>query len=1089
VERAAPRPAHADGASLLVQLNAYRAASAARETFQRHCVPAGAWWQSAAANTADATERLAFAAAVLSVLLHRRSGQAGFGLGVCGTDGHRAAQLVLADVGPEGTFRALQGDVLRQLKSATGAPPQASARCNVTIGEAPADPLDVAPELAVVFSPSGAGDVATLQADASIAGPWLREFADQCRLVAEQARQAPATRVGDFTLVTASGAALLPELSTPIPCPRHAPLVETILDRAREAPSAPAVECDGRSHTYDQLRIRFTAVAQALIARGVRAGDVVAVTGARSFGVVAAMLGVMQAGGVLLTLDPRLPVRRRTAMVEQARARWLVKLDGTDLDGLPAAGTLAIASDGSLLEASPPDSLLPTVGPDDPAYLFFTSGSTGTPKAVLGRHGGLAHFLAWQRSTFEVGPGDRASQLTALSFDVVLRDTFLALGAGATLCIPDESDVLDPSRIVPWLRERAVTTIHVVPSLARLWLDHLPEGRAIPSLRRVFFAGEPLTDSLVERWRARVHDGGAIVNLYGPTETTLAKCWHLVPEAPQAGVQPIGRPLPQTQVLILDAARRLCGLDVAGEIAIRTPFRTLGYLDNPTANATAFVRNPARDDPEDLVYLTGDSGRLRSDGLLEIRGRIDNQIKIRGVRIEPAEVEACLARHPRVAQAVVVGREDARGDKRLVAYVVERGDAVVDGEVVQGYAAWLRERLAEPMVPSAFVRLERLPLNANGKVDKRALPEPGPAIGHAGDAAQPESELHRRMATVWQDLLGVSAVGIDDNFFDIGGHSLLAVQAVRLTEAATGVACTLPDLFAAPTIRALARRLEHATAGSDAATVIALRSGGSGTPFFCVCGIHLYRELAHRLEPESPVYGIFLPTESALFDAPGATGANSSPSVEKLATDYLAALREVQPRGPYRLVGVSFGGVLAFEMAQQLAAAGERVELLAMLDSMLPRALRRNWARWLLEHLRKARREGTAALAAKLRRRLARAHGAAPSSSRPVADENQRLQAIRQAIYKTATARYAPRRYAGRALLVRATDPGFFESDIADPSYGWADLVAELSVREVPGDHLGILRGHSAERLAHALSAELDHGRQRATDRSGVATV
>jgi thioesterase domain-containing protein len=327
-------------------------------------------------------------------------------------------------------------------------------------------------------------------------------------------------------------------------------------------------------------------------------------------------------------------------------------------------------------------------------------------------------------------------------------------------------------------------------------------------------------------------------------------------------------------------------------------------------------------------------------------------------------------------------------------------------------------------------------------------------------------------------------LGLDDNFFDIGGHSLLAVQAVRAVEKESGHACSLPDLFAAPTVRALSALLPTARSSRIAPMVIPLRSEGNDTTVFCICGIHLYQELADQLAPRMPVVGIFLPCEEAFYRSDPSPAA--APSVEEMAAQYLVALRAAQPHGPYRLLGVSFGGVLAFEIAQQLLAAGERVECLAMLDSMLPRALRRNWGRWAMEHWSRARRGGWRSIAVRVARRFDGGLGASggdPSRS----DESARLEEIRQTIYRAATSRYLPRPYPGAALLVRATDPGFFKSDIADRSYGWGNIVRDLQFADVTGDHLSILRIPNVQALAAAVAAEIARGAPSAPRPSPVA--
>ncbi len=1043
---------------------------------------------SGVGDVGSSIDAMAFFVAVVTLLLQRHSSQAEVCVSLVGLPADRRGEVCTLRLAVDAamTFDAVRAQAALALhpgpedRAVAVVPPSNVVLAFGELTSVPMASATAAPaELVVSIRAVGSAWILAIDHDSrAVDSTWAFDFAEQVLGIAREAAVSPARRLTDFSLLTERAVSILPDPSQPLEMPAHALIADTIREWAVSSPEAIAVVFDGRDFTYGQLAAFAERVARAIAARGVPPGCTVAVTGRRSFALVGAMIGVLRAGGVLVMLDPKLPRQRRQIMIEQSGSALLFSVcaqgDARDATatkenfGLPV---LTCEEDGDVVGWSDtPDVWIPPrLGPDEPAYIFFTSGSTGMPKAVRGRHAGLSHFLSWQRSTFEVGPGDRASQLTALSFDVVLRDTFLALGAGATLCIPAEEDVLDPSRILAWLESTGVSIVHIVPSLARLWLDYVPADVTLRSLRCVFFAGEPLTDVLVERWRCAFPGDAQIINLYGPTETTLAKCFRRVPAPPDPGVQLIGRPLPQTQVLILDKSRRPCGLNEAGEIAIRTPFRTSGYLGNEPANAAAFMVNPWRNDADDLVYLTGDSGRYRSDGMLEIRGRIDNQVKIRGVRIEPAEIEACLARHPAVAACVVVARDSDAGEKFLVAYVVDRVREE-ESDTAGDHRAFLRERLPETMIPSAFVRLEALPLNANGKVDKKALPAPDLVSRSASSFVAPENDLQRRVSEIWCHVLGLERIGIDDSFFDIGGHSLLAVQLVRRVESEIGLPCELSDLFAESTIRKLTAVLGKPREGRVDATVIPLQRKGRALPLFCICGIHLYQELANRFSPDVPVYGIFVPSERILYEQ-RVDATVPLPGVEEMAAEYVRAVRSAQPSGPYRLMGVSFGGVLAFEMAQQLHRAGEHVTYLALLDSMLPAALRRNWFRWATEHARRAHAEGVRALAGRLLRRMR------PRRELPDAgydDENARLGALRQSIYAAATRRYVPRAYAGRALLVRAIDQGFFKSDICDSTYGWGRLVAKLRICDAQGDHLSILVPPNVDALAAELRSELD---------------
>jgi amino acid adenylation domain-containing protein len=717
-------------------------------------------------------------------------------------------------------------------------------------------------------------------------------FLEQYVAILEQIAADPARPVASLDLATPRSRTHIPDPALPLDTPPRVHVPDAIAAWVARTPEAVALQQGRETLTYAELGARIASIAEQLHAHGFQRGDVVAVTGPRSIDVIVAMAGTLHAGGVLLTLSPDLPEQRRRLMLAEADARFLLEC-GDQVAALKAA-------------TSSPHSR-------DSAYVFFTSGSTGTPKAILGTHDGLAHWLAWQRETFRVGPGDRCAQLTGLSFDVVLRDVFLALTSGATLVLPAADDT-DTLRFLD--RER-VTMTHTVPSVAESWLHGKPDDVSLAQFRCVFFAGEPLTSSLVTRWRSAFP--GVIANLYGPTETTLAKCCYVVPEQPRAGVQPLGRTLPQTQALVLTPSRALCGVGEPGEIAIRTPFRSRGYLNNAGENAKRFIVNPFTGREDDLVYLTGDRGVIGADGLVEFRGRIDQQVKVRGVRIEPMEITAVLQSCPTVASCAVIAR-----DEMLVAYVVLEKNARENVPALQEYLA---QRLPAVMVPQAFVFLEALPLTANQKLDRERLPAPSAPRAKASRYVMPRDAVELTLVQIWEELLNVRPIGVTDRFFDVGGHSLLALRLLVEVERRLGRKVPLPALFEEPTIEHLAKVVRR----NDEAwpLMVTLRAGSQCRKLFLIHpggGTLLnYVHLIRHLPPDVPIHGI---------QARGLDGVREPhQTLASMATDYIAEIRRVQPEGPYLIAGHSLGGVIAFEIARQL---GDEVAFLGLLDSAVP---------------------------------------------------------------------------------------------------------------------------------------------------------
>ncbi|MCP5015771.1 MAG: amino acid adenylation domain-containing protein [Ketobacter sp.] len=622
---------------------------------------------------------------------------------------------------------------------------------------------------------------------------------DQYQHLLAQIVISPERAITRYSLVTQRSQTILPDPCHPLNQPVYPPVTEMFRSRVQQQPDTPAVEQQGQQWTYQALYNQAQTIAHHLCEQGIGKGDVVAVSGQRSFGLLAGMLAVFYSEAVLLTLDPNLPPARQQIMLDEAEARALLRVDEND----PTTTQLELLPT--------PDARRPT---PDAAYLFFTSGTTGKPKGILGTHQGLAHFLHWQQETFAIGPADRCAQLTALSFDVVLRDIFTPLTSGATLCLPDV-DASDPHHLLPWLQREKITLLHTVPTLAQLWLNHRPDDVTLPHLRLAFFAGEPLPQTLVQRWQQQLASHGQVINLYGPTETTLAKCYYPVPTPPPPGVQPVGRPMPHAQALLLNSSDQLCGIGESGEIVLRTPFRTLGYLNNPEETAVRFMVNPFTavspthqlqiNNPEtDWLYRTGDRGRYRPDGLLEIMGRVDHQIKIRGMRIEPGEIAVVLQQHPTVQTALVLPW-DNDGEKQLAAYLIAPSAATTLPTHLRQFAS---ERLPLHMVPTAYILIDALPMNANGKVNRQALPKPAAAALPSLPYAPPQTPFEEIMVTIWQAVLGKEQVGINNNFFDLGGHSLLATQIISRVRDQFEVDLPVRALFEHATIAALSACVE-----------------------------------------------------------------------------------------------------------------------------------------------------------------------------------------------------------------------------------------------------------------------------------------
>ena len=568
------------------------------------------------------------------------------------------------------------------------------------------------------------------------------------------------------------------------------------------------------SVTYAELDRAAAGLAARLVAHGVEKGSAVAILSSRSFDHVLGILAILKAGGRFVPLEPRTPPRRLAAMLALVSPRCFLLGEGgtAALAAMPASGAEAavIELDGRP-ESDAGGSAPPVeIGPDDACYVYFTSGSTGQPKGIAGRYKSIGHFIRWEIETFGVAAGWRVSQLTAPSFDAFLRDLFTPLCAGGTICAPESRDVvMDAERLSDWLAAARVNVVHTVPSLFRTLL-HVSPPRPLPDLRWVLLAGEPLLPSDVKHWTELYGTAARLVNLYGPTETTMTKLFHcVVPGDGEKRSIPIGKPMPGARALVLDARGRTCPPRGVGEIHIRTPYRSLGYVGREDLTREAFIPNPFSSDPNDLIYKTGDLGRQLEDGTFELLGRRDNQVKIRGVRLELTEIEDLLLTHGQVREAAVVDREDENGTRFLCAYVVAAQP--LGGTELRDFLA---QSLPEYALPSVFVSLGSLPRTLSGKVDRRSLPAPEKlrAEAPAGFVA-PRSGSEEMVAEIFARVLGRARVGVHESFFALGGHSLLATQLLSQVRTAFGAEVALRALFEAPTISGLTAIVEAALRG------------------------------------------------------------------------------------------------------------------------------------------------------------------------------------------------------------------------------------------------------------------------------------
>lgn len=690
--------------------------------------------------------------------------------------------------------------------------------------------------------------------------------------------------------------------------------------QAQQTPEAIALAFDSESLTYAALNRRANQIAHYLRAQGVGPETLVGLCMDRTFDMVAGMLGILKAGGAYVPLDPGYPPERLAFMIRDSQTQLLLTQQPV-LDLLPASGarTICVDRDWDSISSCATDDPAPNTGPSDLAYVIYTSGSTGTPKGTLLEHRGLCNLIEAQTRCFGVDHKSRVLQFASLSFDASVSEIFMALCTGATLHLARQADMASADDLLRVLRDERITTVTLPPSVLKV-LD----ASQLPDLRTVVAAGETCPAAVVEKWSP----GRDFFNAYGPTETTvcasIARC-----DGDTAGNPSIGRPIANTRMYILDESMRIVPPGIAGELYIGGVGVARGYWNRDELNGQRFVPDPFSGQPGDRLYRTGDRARYRANGDIEFLGRLDHQVKVRGYRIELGEIESCIGQYPEVSDSVVVAREDVPDDHRLVAYVVMKSNGKShNGEL----RSFLRQTLPEYMVPTAFVALDELPLTPNGKVDRNALPHPTRSARDVAGAAQaPRDSLELELALIWERVLDVRPVGVTDNFFDLGGHSLSAVQLMDEIERKFGQRLAPARLFEAPTIERLAGILRSDTSIADA-IVVPIRPEGSKPPFFCVHPapgtVFCYAPIAHHMDADRPFYGLQAPAingEGRMFE-----------TIEETAACYIEAMRSVRPEGPYHMGGHSSGGTIAFEMARQLEREGHEVGVVVLLDSFAP---------------------------------------------------------------------------------------------------------------------------------------------------------
>lgn len=852
---------------------------------------------------------------------------------------------------------------------------------------------------------------------------------------------------------------------------------ELIAEQAARTPDAVSVEFDQQPLTYRELDERANQLARYLRERGVAPGAFVGLCVERSLEMAVGILGILKAGGAYVPLDPTYPQERLAFMLGDAAVPVLLTQKRLTAPlAVQNATVVCLDTDWKVINNQPKAPLAERTDLQQLAYLIYTSGSTGQPRGVMVTHQGLVNHATWSVRQYELTRRDRVLQFSSLSFDIAVEEIFPTWLVGATLVLRAEAAGISGSRFLRWLNDRGVTLMDLPTAFWHEWVHELAvlEEPLPPSLRLVIVGGEKALAKTFATWRTIVGDHVRWLNTYGPTETTVVATVYEPPRDYDPNVElPIGRPIANTRVYLLDAGQQPVPIGVPGEMYIGGSGVARGYSNQPVLTAERFLHDPFARAPGARMYRTGDLARYNAGGNLEFLGRIDQQVKIRGYRIELDEIAGALCQHPGVRDALVIPCEDRAGQKWLVAYVVPTAEQQLSQEDLRSY---LHEKLPEPMVPTQFIYLAAFPLTPNGKVDRTALPAPSREWQREGSHVAPRDPLEHQLVLLWEDLLARQPLGIRDNFFQLGGHSLLAVRLFMRIEKLFGKSLPLAALFKAPTIEQLAQLLRQDVDQLEWPTLVDIQPRGTQRPLFCVAapGVNAlgFAILARNLGTDQPLY-VLQSRFRRQADEEG--GLYTAEEYRALAEKYIAALRAVQPQGPYAFAGMCEGAHIAFEMALQLQRQDEPVEFLGILDAW-PVENSKSYIGWYIYYYSRLWRQKLQSGPREVLQSAVRGLGWILRKAARLLDRRRRRgpNMYEQRVWPGKD--FRPPRFAGRITVFRVRKQPYWRP--RDYDLGWR-LRAEggVEIHIVPGGHADVLRDPNVTETAAKLTAALEQAR------------
>jgi amino acid adenylation domain-containing protein len=847
--------------------------------------------------------------------------------------------------------------------------------------------------------------------------------------------------------------------------------------QVNENPAAIAIKYITQELTYQQLDNKVNQLANYLKKQGVKPEVLVGIYLERSLDIVIAILGVLKAGGAYVPIDPGFPQDRLDTIVAETKIQLII----TQSQLLPKIDKkniclLSIDTQWSEIETESKELASTAATPENLAYIMYTSGSTGKPQGVQVTRAQIDCYLDAIGDVIQIAANDVYLHSASFAFSSSIRQLFLPLSQGATVAIVSKKILTNPIDLLKFIQTEKVTIFDTVASVwnyVLMSLDSIDSQRRSQliqsQLRLLIFSGGLLTAQLLKNIRSEFKQPLDIVNVYGQTETIGVSAYPVPIEVDrEQRYIPVGVAYPHNKLYILDDRFQPVAATETGELYVAGMNLARGYFNNPQLTDRKFIPNPFSTDRERL-YKTGDLARYRSDGNLEIVGRQDFQVKIRGMRVEIEEIETVITEYPDVHQAAVIGKEEQADEQVLIAYVV----ANQQFEIAE-LRSFLKAKLPDYMMPSAFVILDALPLTPTNKVDRKKLPLPD-RNNFTVVAASDTLEL--QLIKIWEKILGVKPIGIKDNFFELGGHSLIALLLITEIEKVWGKHLFLSSILQSPTIAELAAVLRQKEYTSSWSSLVPIELGGHKAPLFCIHpvggNVLEYYSLAGYLNQDRPIYGL---------QAQGIDGNQKLiDRVEEMASHFIQEIQTVQPNGPYLLIGYSFGGLLAFEMAQQLYRQGEKVNLLGLLDTRasILREVNKSFPEYLEIHLNKLRQLESLDKLKYCISKINTLFQKKMSYRDNIIADLSKIEMLSPEILNVldcniqAQEDYIPQVYPGKVIIFRSESQSLYRD--LYPELGWKNLVSGgIECEDIPGDHYEMIREPNVRVLARKLNDWID---------------